>query len=730
MNASAPQLEDPERPRADSPRTATMKFTYPSGSRPLDGYTIKRGVGRGGFGEVYFASSDAGKEVALKLIRRNLEVELRGVTQCLNLKHPNLINLYDIKTDEMGDQWVVMEYVSGESLEDVIERSPNGLPIEQVLWWMHGLCAGVAYLHDHGIVHRDLKPGNIFSDEGTVKIGDYGLAKFISCSRRSGQTESVGTVHYMAPEIANGRYGREIDTYALGIILFEMLTGHVPFEGESVGEVLMKHLTAEPDLSALQEPYREIVKRALAKDPNVRVKSVGELVAMLPGGAGDAKPNFTPADASVKFAAASATSAQPAADAERPADVKSPGGIRFEYRRYKNVTPGPSGDRTAGSPTVEEPIWKAMRHGYGYARNRWRGDGVQPLTRGQKVLLVIAVFWLCSWASGHMLGRWSGQPSVLMQLLFVYAIYYVCWTLVIRPNIERRNNTPSRVPPTPGEPASAGGATPSATSPANQQTAVWSPSNNPSELAAMRADEAKRRRRTRANWRERVNLQLAAKPFRDKFTELVGSMLLAAVFSAIAALALPFLSTNQQSSEVMAAYFWLVTVGTLGSWAVLIPSKFVEGKLEDQVPLRITLMLLGALIGVIAWGAADALLIQMPTWREPIDAGRGLISHEMLGWPRITDGSNPPMHVYVSYFAFLFLLPRWWRQTEFTRNTRMSLWCVIVCMFTAWLLQIFWWFPQPYGMIVAAVIALSTQLASPWMPPSQRRSLAETIDHA
>ena len=123
MNAQAPQLEDPERPRA-----ATMKFTYPSGARPLEGYTIKRGVGRGGFGEVYFAISDAGKEVALKLIRRNLDVELRGVTQCLNLKHPNLIALYDIRTDEMDDQWVVMEYVSGESLEDVIDRSPNGMP--------------------------------------------------------------------------------------------------------------------------------------------------------------------------------------------------------------------------------------------------------------------------------------------------------------------------------------------------------------------------------------------------------------------------------------------------------------------------------------------------------------------------------------------------------------------------------------------------------------------------
>ena len=176
-----------------------------------------------------------------------------------------------------------MEYVSGESLEDVIERNPNGMPLDQAMWWIRGICGGVAYLHDHGIVHRDLKPGNIFSDEGTVKIGDYGLAKFISCSRRSGQTESVGTVHYMAPEIANGRYGREIDTYALGIILFEMLTGRVPFEGESVGEVLMKHLTAEPDLSALDEPYRDIVRRALAKDPNVRINTVNEIISLLPG---------------------------------------------------------------------------------------------------------------------------------------------------------------------------------------------------------------------------------------------------------------------------------------------------------------------------------------------------------------------------------------------------------------------------------------------------------------
>ena len=277
MDLPATQLQHPPEPRA-----AAMKFTYTSGSRPLDGYTIKRGIGQGGFGEVYYATSDAGKEVALKLIRRNLDVELRGVTQCLNLKHPNLLALFDIKIDERGDNWVVMEYVSGESLEDVLARHPDGLPIDEALTWFHGIAAGVAYLHDRGIVHRDLKPGNIFNDDGLVKIGDYGLSKFISASRRSGQTESVGTVHYMAPEIANGRYGKEIDLYALGVILYELLSGQVPFEGESVGEVLMKHLTAEPDVSRVPEAFRDVVARSLAKDPQQRPQSVQEFLAALP----------------------------------------------------------------------------------------------------------------------------------------------------------------------------------------------------------------------------------------------------------------------------------------------------------------------------------------------------------------------------------------------------------------------------------------------------------------
>ncbi|MDY0165163.1 MAG: serine/threonine-protein kinase [Thermoguttaceae bacterium] len=364
------------------------RFVYPSGARPLAGYTIKRGVGQGGFGEIYYALSDAGKEVALKLIRRNLDVELRGIRHCLNLSHPNLLALYDIRQDEQGDTWVVMEYVSGESLEDALRRQPNGMATEATLAWFHGIAAAVAYLHDRGIVHRDLKPGNIFSSEGVVKVGDYGLSKFISCSRRSGHTESVGTVHYMAPEVANGRYGKEIDVYALGIILYEMLTGRVPFDGESVGEVLMKHLTALPDLSPLAEPYRSVVGKALEKDPENRFRSVSAMLAALPA------PSSLP-----------------------PGTARLPSGI------YSAA--GPSGTAAAvpvtAVPLDEEPVWRAVRDNSVKAYGAWQNANLSMPVRA--ILILVGLFVL--------LANVGPLIPILIGLLAVYGLYRLVRSLVL-----------------------------------------------------------------------------------------------------------------------------------------------------------------------------------------------------------------------------------------------------------------------------------------------------------
>src|SRR5262245_32215220 len=254
-----------------------MKFTYRSGQRPLDGYTLKRGVGQGAFGEVYFAVSDGGKEVALKLLRGHTDAELRGVTHCINLKHPHLVHLYDLRTDARGDKWVVMEYVFGESLASVINKHPTGLPTEVIREWFAALTRGVAYLHNQGVVHRDLKPANIFIEHGHVKIGDYGLSRRISGSEGGDLSRGVGTPHYMAPEIKNGNYTASIDIYACGIILYEMVIGFRPFDGETPLEVLMKHYIDAPDLTKLPAAYRNVIGRALEKDPAKRFASVGEL---------------------------------------------------------------------------------------------------------------------------------------------------------------------------------------------------------------------------------------------------------------------------------------------------------------------------------------------------------------------------------------------------------------------------------------------------------------------
>jgi hypothetical protein len=257
------------------------KFRYGSGARPLDGYVIKRGIGQGGFGEVYYALSDAGKEVALKLVRGNHEVELRGMQHCLNLKHPHLVSLFDIRTGADGEVWVVMEYVAGDSLSDLLHQHPQGLPQALALQIFAELAKAVSYLHENGVVHRDLKPANIFLENGSVKVGDYGLAKSISGSQRSPQTQSVGTVHYMAPEISTGNYGKQIDVYAASVILFEMLTGRPPFDGETAGEILMKHLTATPDLSKLPPAFASVIAKGLAKDPKQRYSSLAEMAADL-----------------------------------------------------------------------------------------------------------------------------------------------------------------------------------------------------------------------------------------------------------------------------------------------------------------------------------------------------------------------------------------------------------------------------------------------------------------
>lgn len=257
-------------------------YRYQQGDQPLDGYTIQYALGRGGFGEVYFAISDSGRQVALKAVQNYEDVELRGISHCMNLKSPHLVTIFDVRHGQGGVPWVIMEYVSGPSLHEVLqEAGKNGIGEDQAMYFTRELIKGLRYLHDAGVVHRDLKPHNIFFEDGTVKIGDYSLSKAISGTQQTGHTTTVGSVHYMAPEIGEGKYNKAVDIYALGVILFEMLTGEPPYTGQSMGEVLIKHLTSEPDVSQLSQPFADVIRTAMHREPNERFESVDEMLLAL-----------------------------------------------------------------------------------------------------------------------------------------------------------------------------------------------------------------------------------------------------------------------------------------------------------------------------------------------------------------------------------------------------------------------------------------------------------------
>ncbi len=666
-------------------RRKARKFLYKTGDKPLEGYTIKRGVGQGGFGEVYFATSDAGKEVALKLLRRNLDIELRGVRQCLNLKHPNLISLYDIRTDRMEDEWVVMEYVGGESLEDLLARSPEGIGPEAAVAWMHGVAAGVSHLHQNGIVHRDLKPGNLFLEgapgaEATptnIKIGDYGLAKFISASRRSGQTESVGTIHYMAPEISGGRYGREIDTYALGVILYEMLTGRVPFDGESAGEVLMKHLTADPGLSGVDPRFHTVIRRALAKDPETRIGTVEEMIALL--------PNFK-----TDFA-----NGEPVLDEAIPQDNGSQGD---GPQVWSPVSTPPH--KATDSPS-KEPLWQGLVELTETGRERWHNWPATPLAKGLALMGLVGFAFVTS-------GVWLG---LLITILPFYVIYYVIWSAFLQ----------EAAAPAPLSQVGPNGRTMAGSQPLSSK-----PTAN---------------RARRYNWRDAARQQLRQRTRRHRLRTLIGSMLVAALVTSVAStLAVPVLLDGALEADL--SYLangaplglWLAVVSTLGSWGVLISNALTETSVEDHAPRRGLQLLFGIMLGLAAFGLASMLDLQLPWWDDASPRGQECLLEKMFDvdlYQAVEPGSSqltvPPLASAV-YFGLLFLGIRWWRSAEYIRRRRIGFMSIASVALLAWLLTLVAWYPQPIGMVLAAVIAFATQAASIWLPPSERATLARGVN--
>ena len=641
-----------------------MKFALAPESRPLEGYTIKRAIHRGGFGEVYYALTDAGKEVALKLLHNNMEVELRGVSQCLNLKHPNLVTIFDMRQDADKDHWIIMEYVGGKGLYEVLQENPAGLPLNEVFRWLHGMTAGLSFLHDRGLVHRDLKPANVFSDADQVKIGDVGLSKYISESRRSAQTQSVGTVYYMAPEVARGRYGREVDVYSLGVILYEMITGRVPFEGETTAEILMKHLTAEPDLSVLPEKLRPVLAAALEKDPDRRISEVEEL-----------ERRFRKAIEESGFAVEKPTPVY----ASKPSAKKSATALATTLVGSVQVSPTAKSNHIATQ--WNSAVWF------------WNTRVPTPA----KWVLCGAVLWL-------ILQSGAFRPLTAGGVIGGLA-YLVYRTFFMKSQPSRTNQvvaSPPRPPHPGGPPMSATlmpGPAQAAPVMAGAQPRYVAPAPQPFPISAIVCTPATVR-------------QI---PGGQRATDITTSLSVALAAAALVTTAV-HLATDMLPNPADVAFFGTVTL--IAAWALIVPAKMWEGRKGDTILRRLIQGSLGLGVGAVAAVLQQFLMLnETPLLHTD---GDGVFDGGTIGRIQMLENGLPTMAGFMVFFGLLFLIRRWWWQADSFRKSRFRISSSLVTLFLGVVLSAIMPFPEQLGAIWALAISAVVQLSSGWTPQEDR----------
>src|SRR4051795_10403869 len=260
-----------------------------------DRYELEELVGTGGMSSVFRAHDRMlDRKVALKVLHEQytedeeyverFRREARSVAQ---LSHPNIVTVID-RGEADGRQFIVFEYVDGENLKGVV-NSGGALPVETAVSLSHQIARALAFAHEQGLVHRDVKPQNVLlNGDGRAKVTDFGIARSMDVQHGMTQTGAVlGTSDYIAPEQAQGQsVNAQTDVYSLGVVLYELLTGEVPFPGDNFVAVAMRHIN-EPPPSA-RERRRDVpprldaaLQRAMAKDPRDRYPSMDAFCAEL-----------------------------------------------------------------------------------------------------------------------------------------------------------------------------------------------------------------------------------------------------------------------------------------------------------------------------------------------------------------------------------------------------------------------------------------------------------------
>lgn len=260
------------------------------GQKINDRYEVRKLIGEGGMANVYLGfDTILERDVAIKVLRGDLADDEKFVRRFRReaqsaslLNHPNIVQIYDVGEDD-GNFYIVMEYINGQTLKQLIKKRGK-LSVPEVIDIMSQLTDGLAHAHDSYIIHRDIKPQNIMIlDDGMIKITDFGIAMAINASDLTQTNSVMGSVHYLPPEQASGK-GSTIksDIYSLGIMMYEMLAGVMPFRGETAVEIAMKHLknpmpSVRKANETVPQSVENIILKATAKNPKNRYNNVREL---------------------------------------------------------------------------------------------------------------------------------------------------------------------------------------------------------------------------------------------------------------------------------------------------------------------------------------------------------------------------------------------------------------------------------------------------------------------
>ncbi len=264
-------------------------------------YEIVEEVGSGGMAIVYRAMDRIlNRYVAIKVLRTDLKDDAEFVRRfnieaqsAASLTHPNIVSIYDVGTD--GDiHYIVMEFIEGITLKDYIDKNGE-LSWREAVGYAIQIASGIEQAHKNSIIHRDIKPHNIImTPDGTLKITDFGIARASIQSTVTCEDTAIGSVHYVSPEQARGGYVDErTDIYSLGIVLYEMLTGRVPFDNESPVTIALMHLQTAPTpprdiVLSIPKAIEDIVLKAIAKEPSARYSSItdmkNDMQAVIDGG--------------------------------------------------------------------------------------------------------------------------------------------------------------------------------------------------------------------------------------------------------------------------------------------------------------------------------------------------------------------------------------------------------------------------------------------------------------